>query len=351
MFCQNCGKQIEDNSVFCTNCGVRIGSAQGAEPVQNAAVTPASVPVSSGQPQYIKALRVMSIIGIVWFGIALIGFLFNIFVAYDYYAARMIGFLIAAYALPYAIVALIQAGRHKLNGVKELAVSCMIWSVIFFYIGTDIEDWWMLLGGFSVCALAFSIVSFIKSKKREGQQHEMQAAPIAEAPQAVPVQQAAAMPNPQAAYAAAMPNPQAAYAATLRKKRGKSNTKYWLIGGIALIVVLFWLCSDSGIAQSNVTEVNLGTLTSEINNNTARANQLYQGKTMRVSGYVIDIDNDFIWLAQYANSWVADENSILVYFNSSEMTKLANLNKGQRITVRGVYDGSIIPCIRRAVIE
>jgi len=137
-------------------------------------------------------------------------------------------------------------------------------------------------------------------------------------------------------------------------KKGKSKTKYWLIfGGIALIVVLFWLCSVPESAQSNVTEVNLSALLSEIENNQARANQMYANKTIRINGgFVIEIYEDFIWLAQNSNSWVLGSDGLYVYFNSSEMTKLANLNKGQRITIRGVYETRLgLPVIARAVIE
>ena len=162
-------------------------------------------------------------------------------------------------------------------------------------------------------------------------------------PQAVPVQQIATVtPAPQAGNAAA------------GKKKGKSKTKPLKIIGIvvlAIIFLVFLIGVFSTEDSPSVLTVDIGTLTKEISNNTARANQLYQGKTMRVSGYVIDISNDYIFLAQYADSWLAGEDGIFVYLNSSETTKLANLKKRQRITVRGVYDGSFISCIRRAVIE
>ena len=138
-------------------------------------------------------------------------------------------------------------------------------------------------------------------------------------------------------------------------KKGKSKTKYWLIfGGIALIVFLFWLCSvpDSGTAQSNVTEVNLGELVTETENNEARANQRFSGKTLRLTGFAYDISENYLFLAVRIGEYGYPEGGIFVYFNSSsEMRKLTNLDKGQRITVRGVYDGSIIPSLVRAVIE
>jgi tetratricopeptide (TPR) repeat protein len=143
-------------------------------------------------------------------------------------------------------------------------------------------------------------------------------------------------------------------------KKGKSKTKYWKIfGGIALIVFLFWLCSvpDSGTqstatAQNNVLEVNLGELVTETENNEARANQRFSGKTLRLTGFAYDISENYLFLAVRIGEYGYPEGGIFVYFNSSsEMRKLTNLDKGQRITVRGVYDGSIIPSLVRAVIE
>jgi len=96
-----------------------------------------------------------------------------------------------------------------------------------------------------------------------------------------------------------------------------------------------------------VTDVNLSTLLNEIENNKVRASQFYNNKTLRLSGVVgmIDTDNS---LTLYASN--SDWDSIWVYFNSSERAKLLNLNKGQTITIRGVYDGPR-QNIRNAVIE
>jgi len=97
--------------------------------------------------------------------------------------------------------------------------------------------------------------------------------------------------------------------------------------------------------QPQALNVDLGTLMKEIDNNTARANQLYNNKTIRTTGMIHIIENDHVWLSR--GGYYMD---LPVYFNSSERAKLLNLNKGQRITIRGVYDGSRSN-IRNAVIE
>lgn len=101
--------------------------------------------------------------------------------------------------------------------------------------------------------------------------------------------------------------------------------------------------------QSNVIDIALNTLIQEFNNNKARTNQQYNGKIMRVSGIVEDIDNNSVNLMPPN---IQFSMGIWVFFDRAERTKLLNLNKGQRITVRGVYSSNnVIPQIRSAIIE
>jgi len=104
------------------------------------------------------------------------------------------------------------------------------------------------------------------------------------------------------------------------------------------------------IAMAQVTDVDLNTLIREIDNNQARANQLYHNRTIRTTGIIHGIDNDSVWLGRGSGTeYMLD---LLVVFNSSEKAKLINLNKGQRLTIRGVYDGTApMVVIRRAVID
>jgi len=98
--------------------------------------------------------------------------------------------------------------------------------------------------------------------------------------------------------------------------------------------------------QPQAQNVDLGTLVREIDNNSARASHFYNNKTLRLSGVVYMISDDLLWLA--VSSF--DHMNIVVQLNSTERTKLINLNKWQTVTVRGVYDGSM-ERLRRAIIE
>jgi len=111
-----------------------------------------------------------------------------------------------------------------------------------------------------------------------------------------------------------------------------------------VLTALVFLDASPAFAQS-VIDVNLGTLLSEIENNSARAKQNYGGKTIRTRGriqYIYDgyvsIGNDILPV-------------LLVYLPNSEIAKL---QKGQTITVRGVFallGTGLIGGLQRAVIE
>ena len=114
-----------------------------------------------------------------------------------------------------------------------------------------------------------------------------------------------------------------------------------------ITVVLLGLIAPAIVWAQEVTDVDLHTLTREIDNNKARANQTYQNKTLRLTGFATNISNYNFFLS-------VDEYflGIQVYFNPSEQPKLINLNKGQRITIRGIYTLLLgEPRITRAVIE
>jgi hypothetical protein len=121
-----------------------------------------------------------------------------------------------------------------------------------------------------------------------------------------------------------------------------------------LLVTLALLCvscfpkssASQGAAAStqNVTDVNIDTLFKEAENNAAKAQQLYGNKTIRTTGKILRIFDDSVILG-YELQW------LYVYFIPSEESKLVNLQKGQMITVRGVYKAEIDGVLRNAVIE
>jgi hypothetical protein len=150
---------------------------------------------------------------------------------------------------------------------------------------------------------------------------------------------------------------------TIKPSTAKSLKKLPILAVISVLVILFFVLYSVGSGadnvqqnkgataaqtQGNITDINLSTLLNEFSNNAARTNQLYNGKTLRVSGVATNISEDSLWLAvRSAEGW----NSIRVFFNSTETSTLLNLNQGQRITIRGVYEGGLVAAIKRAVIE
>ena len=115
-----------------------------------------------------------------------------------------------------------------------------------------------------------------------------------------------------------------------------------------LTVVLLALIAQAMVLAQEVKDINLSTLLNEIRNNSARASQDYHDKTLRITGVATNIKSNSMWLAV---SDIEYWNTIQVYFNSSERTKLIDLNQGQSIIVRGIYDGGWSECLRNAVIE
>ena len=107
--------------------------------------------------------------------------------------------------------------------------------------------------------------------------------------------------------------------------------------------------TTAAMAQ-NVMDVDLGTLLQTRRDNNARAHQLYHGMTIQTSGIVRLIDINFLTIEPPSAGFFT--LPLYVYFNSSERSKVTNLNVGQRITVRGVFEnGSIMAIVNRAVIN
>ena len=113
----------------------------------------------------------------------------------------------------------------------------------------------------------------------------------------------------------------------------------------AILIALVLLVVSTAYAQS-VTDIDLGTLIREVDNNSARALQLYGNKTIRTSGRIYQISSDYIRIG------VSEYNFVWVYPATSERSKIINLNNGQTVTVRGVFStfGST-GTISNAVIE
>jgi hypothetical protein len=89
-------------------------------------------------------------------------------------------------------------------------------------------------------------------------------------------------------------------------------------------------------------------------NNEVKADSAYKGKNIRMVGVVDDIGKD-MFNQPYVKFSVDSYgfNDIQVYFKNSELSKLGELNKGQKISVVGVCDGKSIFSvdIKNAIIE
>ncbi|GHV17858.1 hypothetical protein FACS189493_6250 [Spirochaetia bacterium] len=176
MFCPNCGTQLKDGAAFCGNCGAAINAGQARvqpQPVYQQAAQSAQVfqpiPVQGGSG--LKALRVVSVIGLVWYLfwlVLLIVYTDSVEEEKLLYAAA---FLIFGYALAHAIVALVEGNKYAINGIKVMAIIGIVLYVCAFiavFRPGDLDEFkaYGVLSLF-VYALAFSIVAIVKSKMKK----------------------------------------------------------------------------------------------------------------------------------------------------------------------------------------
>ena len=99
----------------------------------------------------------------------------------------------------------------------------------------------------------------------------------------------------------------------------------------------------NGAANTAATTV-AATVTAETlgkvyNENIHRAESLYDSKILIVSGTVDTIGEDLMGTPLVSLKTGEMVYSVQVYFAESEKSKVGNLNKGQKISVRGFCDG------------
>jgi hypothetical protein len=177
MFCSNCGKQIEGTPVFCPYCGTKTDSAQPvhneAQPAFQSTVPPQPVH-ETPQAGKFKALRVLSIIGFVWFPFFIFVPSLGMETVEENY--QVMGLFICAYTLVYAIAALVQGVKHKIGFLKAMSVIALIWcgwafieivdSINGGYWGTEHG---VPMLGTAVFALVFSVFTFVKVNNTQTQ--------------------------------------------------------------------------------------------------------------------------------------------------------------------------------------
>jgi hypothetical protein len=115
-------------------------------------------------------MRVLSIIGFIWYPLML--FLPNMVglnPVYDVDLYKGWGFLIYGYALAQTIVALVQARKHTIPVIKVMGTMAIVGCALVAMIINSADAWEMPQGlsvvGLDIYALAFSITTFVKSKR------------------------------------------------------------------------------------------------------------------------------------------------------------------------------------------
>ncbi|MCL2266838.1 MAG: hypothetical protein FWC17_03630 [Treponema sp.] len=126
----------------------------------------------------------------------------------------------------------------------------------------------------------------------------------------------------------------------------ESGKGYQLINrnGEIVIVDQSGRALDSIQPTAEVIDVDINSLFAEVRNNSVRARQLYHGQTIRVTGKIQTIDQSGVGIGN------SPLQMLVVFLSVAERTKLVNLNSGQEITVRGVFDISDMS-LDRGVIE
>lgn len=123
---------------------------------------------------------------------------------------------------------------------------------------------------------------------------------------------------------------------------------------LKFVISIFILCSlvvfcgnmdnkrTKNISESDVVVVSTNTLYSDYHANEVRADNIYKGKYLKLTGTVDEIRKDFmdniVITLQTENMFMSIHCTILKEFNS----RAANLTKGSTITIIGKCEGMII---------
>ena len=158
MPCPICGEEIEEDLEICPQC---------KEPIRNKQEKLSKVS-DMKQKSRMKITKIMSIIGLAWFGLLLIA-LFSLD-GYDEEEALGVGLFAILYAIPFSIVGLLQFKQNKL--MKIMSIIGIVWSSfwLFVMISTAEDLDYDTALGFGVLVLLFaipySIVGLIQSMKK-----------------------------------------------------------------------------------------------------------------------------------------------------------------------------------------
>lgn len=90
-----------------------------------------------------------------------------------------------------------------------------------------------------------------------------------------------------------------------------------------------------------VIEIDYRTLYDEYEENSIAADEKYKGKTLKITASIDDIGKDILD-KPYAETEIDFLKNVRFYFKNTEESKLAQLNKGDTITVIGKCKGMLI---------
>jgi RNA polymerase subunit RPABC4/transcription elongation factor Spt4 len=141
---------------------------------------------------------------------------------------------------------------------------------------------------------------------------------------------------------------------------GKKNRRLFgqimliLIGITIVIAIASGLGGGSEAQKVKAIEISPAKLYVAYEENEVKADSLYKGKTVRITGVINDIGKDILTDEPYI-TFAGDEygfTGIQIYFNRAERGKIVNLSKGRTVTIVGKCDGKLINVfIRNSVFE
>jgi predicted nucleic acid-binding Zn ribbon protein len=158
MPCPICGEDIEEDLEICPQC---------KEPIRNKQEKLSKVS-DLKQKSGMKVTKIMSIIGLAWFGLLLIA-LFSLD-GYDEEEALGVGLFVILYAIPFSIVGLLQFKKNKLMKIMSIIGLAWngLWSIVMISTADELD--YDTAVGFCVFLLLFaipySIVGLIQSMKK-----------------------------------------------------------------------------------------------------------------------------------------------------------------------------------------
>ena len=96
--------------------------------------------------------------------------------------------------------------------------------------------------------------------------------------------------------------------------------------------------------SANVIVIDAVTLHRDYQANRVKADMQYKGKTLRITGVIYEIEKDIITgencvnLTVSSSIYTGDTGWVSVYFRPTELSKIANLRIGQKVTFIGIGD-------------